>query len=101
MFMTKDEWSEDELDEGLDDAVVPLSMVPTPQVISSGGSSASAADTHFRAAAYNERLARARQATKKSNSSGNPHPACACKQTMTSQPRLVLIWMLLMLHLQA
>ena len=68
MFM-KDEWSDDEFDDDTE-AVVPISMIPTPQVISSGGSSSGAADTQDRAAAYNERMARARQASKKTGSAG-------------------------------
>ena len=70
MFMAKDEWSEDELDDLDDSTVVPISNLPTPQVISSGGPSAGGIDTQLRAAAYNERMARARQATRKSSSSG-------------------------------
>ena len=60
------------LDEFDDDAeaVVPVSMMPTPQVISSGGSSSGAADTQCRAKEYNERMARARQASKKTGSAG-------------------------------
>ena len=67
MFM-RDEWSDDEFDDDTE-AVVPISMIPTPQVIS-GGSSSGAADTQYRAAAYNERMARARQASKKTGSAG-------------------------------
>ena len=65
-----DVWSDDEFDDDAE-AVVPVSMIPTPQVISSGGSSSGAADTQCRAAAYNERMARARlQASKKTGSAG-------------------------------
>ena len=67
MFM-RDEWSDDEFDDDTE-AVVPISMIPTPQVIS-GGSSSGAADTQYRAATYNERMARARQASKKTGSAG-------------------------------
>ena len=66
----KDEWSDDEFDDDTE-AVVPISMIPTPQVISSGGSSSGAADTQCRVAAYHERMARARlQASKKTGSAG-------------------------------
>ena len=59
----------DEFDHDAE-AVVPVSMMPTPQVISSGGSSSGAADTQCRAAAYNERMARARESSKKTGSAG-------------------------------
>jgi len=61
--MTKEEWSEDDLDDDME------AVVPMPQVISNGGG-ASAAETHYRANAYNERMMRARQASKKTGSSG-------------------------------
>lgn len=64
--MNKDEWSEDELDD-LDGEtiVVPIDNLPTPQVISGPGSSEG--DPQYRASAYNERMARARQAARKSS----------------------------------
>ena len=64
-----DVWSDDDFDDDAE-AVVPVSMMPTPQVISSGGSSSGAADTQCRAAAYNERMARARESSKKTGSAG-------------------------------
>lgn len=69
MFMTKDEWSEDDLDD-LDDAVVPISMEPPkPQVIMSGAGP-SDGEPQYRASAYNERMARARNAMNRKPSSG-------------------------------
>ena len=65
--MSKDEWSEDELDD-VDETVVPISNLPTPQVISNGATSG--AETQYRASAYNERMARARQASRKTLGSG-------------------------------
>uniref|UniRef100_A0A7S2G0K3 Tubby C-terminal domain-containing protein n=1 Tax=Haptolina brevifila TaxID=156173 RepID=A0A7S2G0K3_9EUKA len=61
MFMNKEEWSDDEM-EDTDDMVVPM-----PQVISSGNSGA---DPQYRASAYNERMARARNAARKTSNTG-------------------------------
>ena len=69
-MLMKDEWSDDEFDDDAEAVTKEPSMIPTPQVISSGGSSSGAADTQDRAAAYNERMARARQASKKTGSAG-------------------------------
>lgn len=64
--MDKNDWSDDELEDldvG-DTLVVPMSMVPTPQVLSRASSSGPSGDAEpFRASAYNERMARARNAT--------------------------------------
>ena len=56
MFMDKNDWSDDELEDVNDEMVVPISMVPTPQVISSGGggSSFSQEFSEGKAMAYNE-----------------------------------------------
>ena len=71
--MTKDDWSEDELDDVDETTVVPMSNLPTPQVISGGVSAVGGgADAQYRASAYNERMARARQASRKASSSGKP-----------------------------
>jgi len=67
MFMQKEEWSEDDL-EDMDETVVPL-PVPTPQVLS-GGSGAGGSDNGYRASAYNERMQRARNAARKTPSQG-------------------------------
>jgi len=66
MFMTKEEWSDDEDIEGADDMVVPM---PTPQVLSAGGN-AGGGESQYRASAYNERMARARNAARRTNSQG-------------------------------
>ena len=67
MFMTKEEWSDDdELDNS--DLVVPLGSMPQPQVLSAGGGSG--ADSQYRASAYNERMARARSAARKPSNQG-------------------------------
>lgn len=64
MFMNNDEWSDDDIDPATnDDMVVPVNNLPTPQVISRGGGDA--AETQYRASAYNERMARARQASQR------------------------------------
>ena len=58
-----DDWSDDELEtiDG-DTPVVPLSMLPTPQVLSNGSSSAVNGGEN-RGSAYNERMSRARNAS--------------------------------------
>ena len=76
MFMDKNDWSDDELEDVNDETlVVPMSMVPTPQVLSNGtactNAETSESSSHFRASAYNERMARARnsmQNQRRSNS---------------------------------
>ena len=75
-----DDWSDDELEDldvG-DTLVVPISMVPTPQVLSNGsGPSGDSDGPGFRASAYNERMARARNATmaqRRTSSCEHPRP---------------------------
>ena len=75
MFM-QNEWSDDDLEDGLDEVVVPMSMVPKPQVLSGGqnlGASSGTFGSENRASAYNERMERARNAVqnqRKSSASG-------------------------------
>ena len=66
-----------------DTLVVPISMVPTPQVLSNGSSSGPSADgeSGFRASAYNERMARARNATIAQRKSGG---ACIATLALSS-----------------
>lgn len=61
MFMDKgDNWSDDELEDlDNDTLVVPMTMMPTPTVISGPLEG----DPQFRASAYNERMARARNSS--------------------------------------
>ena len=80
----QNEWSDDDLEDGLDDVVVPIdSMVPKPQVLSSGqnlGGSTYAGGSESRASAYNERMERARNAVqnqRKSSTSGACTPLAA------------------------
>jgi len=56
MFMDKNDWSDDDLEDfnDGDTPVVPMSMIPTPQVLSGPNAEP------YRASAYNERMARAR-----------------------------------------
>jgi hypothetical protein len=83
MFMDTNDLSGDDLDDLGDDLVVPMAMEPTPQVLSGGrgggpGVRAGSGESGpgFKAAAYNERMARARSAVKsqRSSSSGKPPP---------------------------
>ena len=79
MFMDKDEWSDDDLDD-VDEVVVPMSMVPKPQVLSGGQNlGGQYGGGENRASAYNERMERARNAVqnqRKGSTSGTrqaPH----------------------------
>lgn len=61
MFMDKNDWSDEDLDDvDGDTLVVPISNLPTPQVLSNGAGPVSSEP--YRASAYNERMARARNA---------------------------------------
>ena len=77
MFINREEWSEDELDDVEESIVVPMSNIPTPQVLSGGSNMGQSGDDNgsFRATAYNERMARARNATRKASSGGAFDPA--------------------------
>jgi len=62
MFMDKNDWSDDDLEDVGDTLVVPM---PTPQVLSGGGHSMAAGTSdggNNRTGAYSERMARARNA---------------------------------------
>ena len=65
-----------------DTLVVPISMVPTPQVISNGSGPSADGESGFgRASAYNERMARARNATIAQRKSGG---ACIATPALSS-----------------
>jgi len=66
MFMTKEEWSDDEELGDDADMVVPM---PQPQVLSAGGNPVGERGD-YRASAYNERMARARQAARRPTNPG-------------------------------
>ena len=74
--MDKDEWSDDDLDD-VDEVVVPMSMVPKPQVLSGGQNlGGQYGGGENRASAYNERMERARNAVqnqRKGSTSGTRH----------------------------
>ena len=90
MFMDKNDWSDDELEDVGDTLVVPISMVPTPQVLSRGGVGSDrelSEDSGFRASAYNERMARARNATMSSRKmSGGMVQANSDNRPVSSRP---------------
>ena len=84
-----DDWSDDELEDLGDTLVVPMSMVPTPQVLSSGGnSSVGSEEGAYRASAYNERMARARSATmaQRKSQSGGARAAAARRPALPLPP---------------